>query len=62
MPDLPAERVSEGTPIVTTGVDFAGPLNVKSHVTTESNDKVKAYNNHLSLHLCINSSSTSRAH
>ena len=43
MPDLPPERVREGPPFATTGVDFAGPLYVKSHVTTESNDKVKAY-------------------
>ena len=43
MPDLPPESVSEGPPFATTSVDFAGPLYVKSHVTTESNDKVKAY-------------------
>ena len=43
MPDLPPERVSEVPPFVTTGVDFAGPLYVKSHVTAETNDKVKAY-------------------
>ena len=33
MPDLPPERVSEGPPFAITGVDFAGPLYVMSHVT-----------------------------
>ena len=43
MPDLPPERVSEGPPFATTGVDLASPLYVKSHVTAESNDKVMEY-------------------
>ena len=33
-PDLLPERVSEGSPFATTGVNFAGPLYVKSQVTT----------------------------
>ena len=42
-PNLPPERVSEGPPFAITCLNFAGPQYVKSQVTTESNDKVKAY-------------------
>jgi len=40
IPDLPVERVSEDPPFNYTGVDFAGPLYVRSGAGTESS---KAY-------------------
>ena len=52
MPDLPPERVSEGPPFAHTGVDFAGPLYVKSPV--ESDDKAKTY-------ICLFTCATTRA-
>ena len=52
MPDLPPERVSEGPPFAHTGVDFAGPLYVKSPI--ESDDKAKTY-------ICLFTCATTRA-
>jgi len=43
-PDLPEERVCEGPPFSTTGIDFAGPLYVKSlSLNVEQGDHVNAY-------------------
>ena len=43
-PDLPEERVSEGPPFANTGIDFAGPLYVKTLSTdSEQTDRVKTY-------------------
>ena len=39
IPDLPAERVSEGPPFSTTGIDFAGPLYVRGPDSKECNSK-----------------------
>ena len=40
VPDLPAERVSKAPPFSTTGIDFAGPLYVRSVDSKECNCKV----------------------
>ena len=43
-PDLPEERVSEGPPFANTGINFAGPLYVKSLSTdSQQTDRVKTY-------------------
>ena len=50
-PDLSEEKVSDGSPFVNTGVDFAGPLYVQNEST---GDKFKAY-------VCLFACAASRA-
>ena len=40
VPDLPAERVSDAPPFSTTGIDFAGPLYVRSSDNKDCSCKV----------------------